>query len=1015
MPKKSTVFAWDLGKASLGEAVRQGDHIVAVESFKIPEDHASLADERTRRRAYRTRKAHKAREDYLQQVFQEAGLETLTGRRGKELGDPRLEREFPAQGEDTCYTSSLLRIKLIEGEALAQWQVYKALHSAIQRRGYDSDVPWATNADRDPDKTGDDKDEAENAANAARFRASCLEMSDDADYHLPCFVDAWHMGLWTEQDGITSLRIDHHAQRARGYVATREAVETEVRLLFTAAQTQYPELGISVDAFLYGPTELAYASMNPDLCKKHGIREGAATDWRGVLSQKVPRFDNRMPNRCCCIPRYHVCRATDILHAQVHFLLGLINLRYMGGNETFSLTPAEVNECFQTARKNASKKDKDKKADQYKITKTAWNKWLAKNDRVAVVNNNEIPKPKTGGRSRYSRPALRIMRDLILSGDSPHAFRSALLAETDNQDPLKGLVPSDLDFLAKMPDDWERIHIPSATLPKSNEEQEAAIAKLIGSQGDPIVCHRLGVLHQRLKKLTATYGEPDLVALEFVREDFMGEKAKKRLMDFQKKRTKARIAAREEAKTISDRGSAPLKLQLLKEQGGRCIYTGDHLCLEQIDAYEIEHIVPRGSKYNGSDAMYNKVLTTHEANQAKAQQTPFEWLAGTPEWSAYLGRVDSMRARSSKKKINLLVSEDAPDMDRRYTGLAETAWIAKLSQQLVSLFYGWPTGEKGSERRVAIVSGGLVGKVRRQHGINKILYPEIEDLEKLDKKNREDDRHHGLDAMVISYIPTWARDPKKERYFSFPDGIDAPYFKAKIDTCIPTNLVYSKIGLEETVYAKRLLPAGESAVLRRDLATMGGDVKTWTVKKAKKTAATVVEPMIREAILTFLETSPSQAEWVAFASELRSNSHDHNGPLIKKVATRTGTLSEYADLSKDETGQYRRTDKNTGVVFYKDKEEEFQRHQILGHESLFEAQAEVALISSEIIGFFEAACLVELGSDISRKGSEDISAGRYRWKSYKHNRSVILERPGEKEISVSWKSVCEAGIKRLDA
>jgi CRISPR-associated endonuclease Csn1 len=76
--------------------------------------------------------------------MRKAGIEVLHGRNYDEAGnwkpgepaDERLEREFARAGDPTCYTSCLLRIKLLRGEKLEPWQVYKALHSAIQKRGY---------------------------------------------------------------------------------------------------------------------------------------------------------------------------------------------------------------------------------------------------------------------------------------------------------------------------------------------------------------------------------------------------------------------------------------------------------------------------------------------------------------------------------------------------------------------------------------------------------------------------------------------------------------------------------------------------------------------------------------------------------------------------------------------------------------------------------------------------------------------------------------------------------------
>jgi CRISPR-associated endonuclease Csn1 len=121
-----TIWAFDLGKGSIGEAVRQGTTFLHKASLLIPAEFAETKTARDRRRMHRTREAHKARERWLQEVMQQAGIEILKGRQvgivdgtwiQTATGDRRLEQEFPAVGDNTCYTSCLLRIKLMRGEA----------------------------------------------------------------------------------------------------------------------------------------------------------------------------------------------------------------------------------------------------------------------------------------------------------------------------------------------------------------------------------------------------------------------------------------------------------------------------------------------------------------------------------------------------------------------------------------------------------------------------------------------------------------------------------------------------------------------------------------------------------------------------------------------------------------------------------------------------------------------------------------------------------------------------------
>ena len=118
-PSNDMVWAFDLGKGSIGEAVRRGNEFLHKASLLIPAEFAETKTAAGRRRMFRTREAHKAREKWLNEVMQAAGIEILKGRqlgkvdeqgnqipksewkkkKGKWVqiakGDYRLEREFP--------------------------------------------------------------------------------------------------------------------------------------------------------------------------------------------------------------------------------------------------------------------------------------------------------------------------------------------------------------------------------------------------------------------------------------------------------------------------------------------------------------------------------------------------------------------------------------------------------------------------------------------------------------------------------------------------------------------------------------------------------------------------------------------------------------------------------------------------------------------------------------------------------------------------------------------------------
>src|ERR1700733_1031820 len=103
--QEEIVWAFDLGKGSIGEVVRQGTKFLHKASLLIPADFAETKTAAIRRRMWRTRQAHQARERWLEQIWEAAGMEVLRGRQVRRdrdtkkwiepiPGHERLEREF---------------------------------------------------------------------------------------------------------------------------------------------------------------------------------------------------------------------------------------------------------------------------------------------------------------------------------------------------------------------------------------------------------------------------------------------------------------------------------------------------------------------------------------------------------------------------------------------------------------------------------------------------------------------------------------------------------------------------------------------------------------------------------------------------------------------------------------------------------------------------------------------------------------------------------------------------------
>jgi CRISPR-associated endonuclease Csn1 len=1051
---QETVWAFDLGKGSIGEAVRQGNRFLHKESLLIPADFAETRTAATRRRMCRTRQAHKARERWLDQVWSTTGHAPLRKREVwpnpntgkwelKQTADYRLEREFaPKSGEQTgdgalsdeaganlCYTSCLLRIRLLRGDKLEPWQIYKALYSASQRRGYDPEIPWKTRQQRRSEKPEDE--EGATLARMQEFEKHLAKMApDQPQYRWPCYFDAWKMGLWDPaKPEILKSRQDCHAETTRNQIVPRTMVEAEVRALVESAAKQIPALAGKADYLLFGPSQRAYASFYADERKRHGLREGGIQDWQGVLGQKIPRFDNRIIGKCVLIPRLNVCKIRtgpdgellpqSRVAAEVVFLMKLKNMRLQRDGGVRGLTAEEIGHIFH-----------DPGRSKLGLNKREWNNWCKKLHGHRLPGHyEEVEEPRFSGRSRFCRPALEILKRLILSGDAPPLAHEKELARlSGNTDPLKGLAPEDLRFLQQMGSTWDGIYIPNQkldALARSTDDAQEAIRRLIGSQNDPVVRHRLALFAKRLDYLAAKpeIGPPDYVVLEFVREDFMGQKAKLESFKFQRERARARAEAREEAaKAGATENSAGLKMELHKAQGGICLYTGEGLAVTSLDDYVIDHIVPRAQ--GGPDAVVNYVLTTRRANDAKADRTPYEWLAGTDGWDAYVERVKKRLTTLRNKKVQLLTSPEAPALIEKYTALAETAWISKLAQTIVGLHFGWPGGIVDGKRKVIVVSGGLTGRIRRKYKLNSLLNPNAASEEEAETKNRDDDRHHALDAMVISFIPNWARNAKLAGFFRFPEGVHRELFAKEIANVVPRNVALEKAAFEETFYGRRTLQGQQFAVGRENFSELAVRIvgaKRVLKKRADIETHRIVDTRIRLDVEAFLDTNPvlTLEAWDAWCDSYRRGG---NGPRVVKLMvtkSKADSLEEYKDVSKDDTGQLRRGAKHRGYFVYEQaaptkkdpNRKQLEVRPVYVHQS---KKAVAAGITGRMYAYFESGCLVRLAKPWVFQG-KPYPPGQYICASIWANRNAKLRHPEYGDIGpVGLRLLLDAGFERVE-
>ncbi|MCO5045753.1 MAG: HNH endonuclease [Verrucomicrobia bacterium] len=1179
------IWAFDLGVSSIGYAIRtQTDELKpfdAVESLLIPEKVGSLETARQRRRAHRTRLAHKARENWLRRVFREAGLSKaiLEGRSvGKRdnkwqlvrKGDYRLERAFPPhpgartndgapsdeRGANTVYCGALLRALLIAGPAAQQatqgrtlepWQIFKALHSAIQKRGYDPNLPWkrgCTTSDSASRKNGDapdsdkeartegprgkarndsDPEEGETRAAAEAMQGLLERLPRHRQY--PCFWECQQMGLWecgeSERFHIrqthraattTQQRIENPAGgiTEEPAVFLRRAVEMELLDLCAAAEHLAPELAGKARYIAYGPTETAYASYqaahaNPaerkEMFDKAGgpLVPGKATDWQGALSQKIPTFDNRAPGACLLIPRYHAAKSSprtcegkpvedSLLPAEYVFLKQLKDLRFATKTGDRGFTASELRAIFAERHKKIVEQIFQNNGElaecakqSLRLTRTELGKWVRKFGGTSLLpEQDKIEPPQTSGRSSYSRPALRILIAVILSGLSPRECRRRLLQREGDDfrtlagelhlgnDAQRGLVAEDLAFLERMGDNWDSLFVPDARLAEAAKaavnadatHREALVRELIGSVPDPIVRHRLETLYRLIKRLEAQHGPPDRVAIEFVRDQFMrgnSKRAEKRRSDwtsFQNRRRKERAQA---LAILQGQGSAKdiLKVQLWKEQDGNCPFCGHAIGRPGVSSADqtrsfnrsvLAHIVPESA--GGPRTYLNLVAACHTCNDQQKDRYHALWFQqdGLP-WDAFRDRVASFTkmSRFKRKLLSCEDSERAADMVERRTALQQTAWISKLSQAVMCLHFGWPLNFAGTDRKIIVVPGALTNQTARRSGLYELLGTEelrqerekelaqlkaaaeqnhdspedrtkawvayFNEVEAAHEKLRTDKRHHALDAMVLSFIPTWATDPTKKYWRGLPKEANLPYFKQHLARVLPRTIATERAGLEESNYRDRKGQAVRRYFLK-ELAYKKGLNKTFDIKTARKSAQKIVDANIRRLVTDFLQSDCSESAWNDFC---RSARVVPGGPLVRRITQKVSDdLSEFRAMAKDGRGAWRRGDKHQGYFVIVGADGSHRVRPVYAHERRADVEREITSKCATVYGFFSSGCLINIEKALTQ-GKNHLAAGPYILRSLRKDGYAYLESPdGKRDSGIALTRLIAAGMKRID-
>jgi CRISPR-associated endonuclease Csn1 len=274
---------------------------------------------------------------------------------------------------------------------------------------------------------------------------------------------------------------------------------------------------------------------------------------------------------------------------------------------------------------------------------------------------------------------------------------------------------------------WERQHKTGQFLPEPPDLT------------NPIVRQALYEVRKLLNAIIREYGKPAAIHIELARE-VKGSAAKRAEMAEAMRAREARRAAA--AERIREHGDKPThnkidRYLLWEEQDKTCIYSGRAISLAQLLGGEadFDHVLPYSKSLD--DSLMNRVVCFRTENADKGQRTVYEWLAETnpPKYQQILQRAAKLPIEIRNRKRPKFAQRTCELNQFINRQLTDTAYITSVVVDYVKCLGVDVLGAKGQ----------LTAELRHQWGLNDVLRNDG-----LDLKNRDDHRHHAIDAIVIA-------------------------------------------------------------------------------------------------------------------------------------------------------------------------------------------------------------------------------------------------------------------------
>ncbi|AGH95128.1 type II CRISPR RNA-guided endonuclease Cas9 [Pseudobdellovibrio exovorus] len=337
----------------------------------------------------------------------------------------------------------------------------------------------------------------------------------------------------------------------------------------------------------------------------------------------------------------------------------------------------------------------------------------------------------------YSKEALQKIVSLILEEERHPTLIVDDLFKNEKEE--TSLIDR-LDYYgASIPDSMQPIpqHIKDNNLTLNEDE------KRYGKIANPTVHAALNQIRQVVNDLIEQYGKPTNIHIEFARD----LKKSKEERDFDNRKKKKNEELNEQVRDFIEKHNqkpsafnferVKLWFELDAMNNQVCAYSGKTISARMVlsDEVQVDHILPFSRTLD--DSLANKVLVLASENVKKRNRTPYEAFGqDTEKWASIQELAKRLPyhkqwrfAEDAIKKF-----EEKDQFLQRH--LNDTRYISKIAKKYL--------GSITDPYKIVASRGQMTSIIRGKLGLNQFI-------QKPDgTKNREDHRHHAIDALTVA-------------------------------------------------------------------------------------------------------------------------------------------------------------------------------------------------------------------------------------------------------------------------